>query len=90
MAKEPTKKELLARIVALETELAQMKLQGITIQVQPCQLPHYQQQPNYTPQQWPNTCQLQTIYPYPYYGDGQPLLHLNGAGPNLDQYLTHG
>ena len=75
MAKEPTKKELLARIVALETELAQMKLQGITIQVQPCQLPHYQQQPNYIPQQWPNTW---------------PPVQLNGAGPDLNQFLTHG
>ena len=88
MAKEPTKKELLARIVALETELAQMKLQGITIQVQPCQLPHYQQQPNYIPQQWPNTWPQQLNYPYTYCGD--PQFQLNGADPDLNQFLPHG
>ena len=83
MAKEPTKKELHAMIEALQAEIAMMKLQGITIQVQPCQFPHYQQYPQYIPQWTPNTFPQQ-----PYCGDIP--LQLNGTGPSLDQYLTHG
>jgi hypothetical protein len=83
MAKEPTKKELHAMIKALQAEIAMMKLQGITIHVQPCQFPHYPQQQQYIPQTNPNTWPQQ-----PYFGDIP--LRLNSTGSSLDQYLTHG